>query len=188
MPSEASANYWLAPRSSLLRACPLFGAEPSATSATTSCATLKRFRPLLRRICCSPHLQFGLYDIITAVDHQTDRLQIIFCPPMERFLGEPREKLYREGLDRLAEWEARLSGQAAPLNELPSFDQMAFHPDQTRDAYLDRVRRCQEYIAAGDIYQANLSHRFTLAASRRLQRWQRSTALRAGTLSTSASR
>ena len=109
-----------------------------------------------------PHLQFGLYDIITAVDHQTDRLQIIFCPPVERFLGEPREKLYREGLDRLAEWEARLSGRPSPLNPLPSLDQMAFHPDQTRDAYLQRVRRCQEYIAAGDIYQANLSHRFTL--------------------------
>jgi para-aminobenzoate synthetase component I len=109
-----------------------------------------------------PYLQFGLYDIVVVVDHQTDRLQIIFCPPMERFLGEPREKLYREGLDRLAEWEARLSGKPAPLTHVPSLDQMAFHPDQPRDTYLDRVRHCQEYIAAGDIYQANLSHRFTL--------------------------
>ena len=109
-----------------------------------------------------PYLQFGLYDIITAVDHQTDRLQIIFCPPVELFLGEPREKLYRVGLDRLAEWEARLIGRPSPLNALPSLDQMAFHPDQTRDAYLQQVRRCQEFIAAGDIYQANLSHRFTL--------------------------
>jgi para-aminobenzoate synthetase component 1 len=109
-----------------------------------------------------PCLQFGLYDIITAIDHQTDRLQIIFCPPIERFLGEPREELYREGLDRLAEWEARLSGGPAPFKNLPSLDQIDFHPNQTRDAYLDRVRRCQEYIAAGDIYQANLSHRFTL--------------------------
>ena len=99
-----------------------------------------------------PLLQFGLYDIITAVDHQTDRLQIIFCPPMERFLGEPREELYREGLDRLAEWEARLSGRPAPLKNLPSLDQMDFHPNQPRDVYLDRVRRCQEYITAGDIY------------------------------------
>jgi len=109
-----------------------------------------------------PCLQFGLYDIITAVDHQTDRLQIIFCPPMERFLGEPREKLYHEGLDRLAEWETRLSGKPSPLTHVPSLDQMVFHPDQPRNTYLDRVRRCQEYIAAGDIYQANLSHRFTL--------------------------
>jgi aminodeoxychorismate synthase component I len=109
-----------------------------------------------------PDLQFGLYDIITAVDHQTDRLQIIYCPPIERFAGEPREKLYREGLDRLAEWEATLSGRPAPLKNFLSLDQIAFHLNQTRDAYLKRVRRCQEYIAAGDIYQANLSHRFTL--------------------------
>ena len=109
-----------------------------------------------------PDLQFGLYDTITAVDHQTDRLQIIYCPPMERFLGEPREKLYREGLDRLAEWEATLSRRPAPLKNFLSLDQMAFHLNQTREAYLDRVLRCQEYIAAGDIYQANLSHRFTL--------------------------
>jgi len=109
-----------------------------------------------------PDLQFGLYDIITVVDHQTDRVQIIFCPPMERFLGEHREKLYREGLDRVAEWEARLSGRLTPLEDFPSLDQMVYHPDQTSEAYLDRVRRCQEYIAAGDIYQANLSHRFTL--------------------------
>jgi len=109
-----------------------------------------------------PDLQFGLYDIITAVDHDTDRLQIIYCPPIERFLGEPREKLYREGLDRLAEWEAILNGRPAPLKNFLSLDQMAFHLNQTREAYLDQVRRCQEYIAAGDIYQANLSHRFTL--------------------------
>ncbi|HSF67825.1 MAG TPA: anthranilate synthase component I family protein [Nitrospiraceae bacterium] len=109
-----------------------------------------------------PCLQFGLYDVVTAINHQTDCLQIIFCPPMERFLGEPREKLYHEGLDRLAEWEARLSTTPPPLESLLSFDRMAFHPYQKREAYLDRVRRCQEYIAAGDIYQANLSHRFTL--------------------------
>jgi para-aminobenzoate synthetase component I len=109
-----------------------------------------------------PYLQFGLYDLITAIDHQTNRLQIIFCPPIERFLGEPREKLYHEGLDRLAECEAILNGRPATLKSLPPLDQMAFHPDQTREAYLNRVRRCQEYIAAGDIYQVNLSHRFTL--------------------------
>ena len=109
-----------------------------------------------------PHLQFGLYDLIAAVDHRQDLLQMIFCPPMERFSGEPRETLYREGLARLAEWEATLNRQPAPLAELPRLEQMAFHPDQTREAYLARVRRCQDYIEAGDIYQANLSHRFTL--------------------------
>ena len=38
----------------------------------------------------------------------------------------------------------------------------SFVPSQSRDAYTARVRRCKDYIGTGDIYQANLSHRFTL--------------------------
>ena len=34
-----------------------------------------------------------------------------------------------------------------------------FQPSMSRDAFLAMVRRAQEYIAAGDIYQVNLSHR-----------------------------
>ena len=82
---------------------------------------------------------------------------------MERFLGEPREELYREGLDRLAEWEARLRGRPAPLKHLPSLNQMDFHPNQTRGAYLDRVRRCTGvHWGRRRLHNANLSHRFTL--------------------------
>ena len=36
-----------------------------------------------------------------------------------------------------------------------------FQPTLSRDAYVAMVRRAQEYIAAGDIYQVNLTHRFT---------------------------
>jgi len=35
-----------------------------------------------------------------------------------------------------------------------------FVPLMAREDFMDRVRRAQEYIAAGDIYQVNLSHRF----------------------------
>ena len=106
-------------------------------------------------------MQFALYDLITAVDHRANRLQIIFCPSMERFLGEEREKLYREGVDRLAECEARLTAPAPSERTVP-LETLSFAPEQTREAYLDRVRRAQAYIAAGDIYQANLSHRFAV--------------------------
>ena len=108
-----------------------------------------------------PDVQFALYDLVTAVDHRANSVQIIFCPSLDRFLGEAREKLYREGLDRLAEWEARLTGPA-PKQEPVALEPLAFAPEQTREAYLDRVRRTQAYVAAGDIYQANLSHRFTV--------------------------
>ena len=36
-----------------------------------------------------------------------------------------------------------------------------FHSDTNRDAYLAKVRRAQEWIAAGDIYQVNLSQSFS---------------------------
>jgi len=94
------------------------------------------------------------------VDHRADRMQIMFCPPMERFLGEDREKLYREGLDRLSECAARLAA-AAPMEDRLTIEPLSFSSEQTKESYLDRVRRAQAYIAAGDIYQANLSHRFT---------------------------
>ncbi|HET8721012.1 MAG TPA: aminodeoxychorismate synthase, component I [Nitrospira sp.] len=113
-----------------------------------------------------PDMQFALYDLVTAVDHRTNGVQIIFCPPMERFLGEARDKLYREGQDRLAEWEARLKAPS-PEREPLKMELLSFEPEQSRNAYLDRVSRAQAYIAAGDIYQANLSHRFSADLSPR---------------------
>ncbi|WP_455388041.1 chorismate-binding protein, partial [Petrachloros mirabilis] len=107
-----------------------------------------------------PDLHFALFDLVAAIDHETNRVQLLYCPPMERFLGEPRDKLYREGIDRLAEWESRLTSATAPEQTLRAIDPLLFTPQQTKDEYLYRVNRCQQYIAAGDIYQANLSHRF----------------------------
>jgi len=108
-----------------------------------------------------PDLQFAFFDVIAAVEHHTNRVHLIYCPSGERFVGEPREKLYREGLDRLAAFAAQIMGTSSETTTSPTI-QVSFYPEQTQVAYMDRVRRCQEYIAAGDIYQANLSHRFTV--------------------------
>lgn len=109
-----------------------------------------------------PDLEFAFYDLVAAIDHELGRLVLMFCPPLERFLGEPREKLYREGCDRLAALEAGLAQAATAWRPASSLGPLAFSPEQEPSSYRDRVRRCQEYIAAGDIYQANLSHRFTV--------------------------
>lgn len=113
-----------------------------------------------------PDLQFLFVDLLAALDHRTGTMYVIFAPPLERLLGEPREKLYREGCDRLAELEARLSVPAPAHERNPGTSQapdlLRITPDQPRVAYVERVRQCQDYIRAGDIYQANLSHRFTI--------------------------
>jgi aminodeoxychorismate synthase component I len=109
-----------------------------------------------------PDLEFAFFDLVAAVDHEQNCLVLMFCPPLERFLSEPREKLFREGRDRLAALEARLSGPALTGLHSDTQGRLSFQPEQQRSSYMDRVRRCQDYIATGDIYQANLSHRFTV--------------------------
>lgn len=113
-----------------------------------------------------PDLQFSFFDLVAAVDHRTHTVYLLFCPPLERQVGEPREKLYREGCDRLAELEARLTSPLGSKGTEPPFPQLTLIPDQSRQSYIDRAGRCLDYIAAGDIYQANLSHRFTLDLTR----------------------
>lgn len=51
-----------------------------------------------------------------------------------------------------------------PLPPLPA-PHLKFMPDRTREEYVRIVRRCLDYIGAGDIFQANISHRFTAAAA-----------------------
>jgi aminodeoxychorismate synthase component I len=122
-----------------------------------------------------PDLEFAFFDLVAALDHKTDQLHLMFCPPLERFLGEPREKLYREGCDRLASLAARLFGRHDMHASRGRSDSLTFTPEQKPSTYTDMVRRCQEYIAAGDIYQANLSHRFTVSC----ETWERRRELRA---------
>ncbi len=109
-----------------------------------------------------PEVAFGFFDLVAALDHQTDMLHLTFAPPLERLVGQPREKMYREGCDRLAELEARLSAAPSLLEDDFPLGPLDIRPDQSRLDYMTRVERCKDYIAAGDIYQANLSHRFTV--------------------------
>lgn len=110
-----------------------------------------------------PDLEFAFFDLVAAVDHQLNRLVLMFCPPLERFLGESREQLLREGKDRLAAFEAQLMNPTEPATHLPEPGRLLLMPEQSKSTYMERVQRCQDYIASGDIYQANLSHRFSVA-------------------------
>ena len=109
-----------------------------------------------------PDLEFAFFDLVAAVDHQLSHLVLMFCPPLERFLGESREQLLREGKDRLAAFEAQLMNPIKQATYSPEPGRLLLMPEQSKAAYMERVQRCQDYIAAGDIYQANLSHRFSV--------------------------
>ena len=110
-----------------------------------------------------PELQLAFFERMAVIDHQEERLWLLFTPFKPRFLKEPRQALYEEGMAALAELEARLNA-AVPESGLstPCTTPVGITAGMERMAYEARVERCLAYIAAGDIYQANLSHRFSI--------------------------
>ncbi|NQT87703.1 aminodeoxychorismate synthase component I [bacterium] len=92
-----------------------------------------------------PDLHVALYDRVAAYDHGTGEwLAASLC-----------------GSEGIA-WVAARLAEAAPAPPLArrTGRLTAARSHFTRDAYLAAVRRAKDYIAAGDIFQVNLSQRF----------------------------
>jgi aminodeoxychorismate synthase component I len=119
-----------------------------------------------------PDMELAFFDRAAVIDHQTKTLWLLFTPFQERFLKEPRQALYEEGLVRLAELSDRLTRppSAAAPEMSGTWSPPSIVAGMTQCDYEDKVRRCLDYIAAGDVYQANLSHRFTVELGHRSPR------------------
>ena len=87
-----------------------------------------------------PDLVLGFYDRLVFVDHQEQKASIV----------ELTDRAEKRAIDPRTYHEA-FGGASSSASPGANF---------TRDLYLDAVRRAKEYIAAGDIYQVNLSQRF----------------------------
>ncbi|HUU11057.1 MAG TPA: anthranilate synthase component I family protein [Phycisphaerae bacterium] len=103
-----------------------------------------------------PDLWLGLYETVLVLDHAQDRAYVVGA----------------EGpaADALA---AALEGAAATPTDAPLPDRRDpgdLACNFSREAYLAAVERAREYIAAGDIFQVNLSRRFTVARQERADR------------------
>ncbi len=108
-----------------------------------------------------PELDVGFYDWVLAGDHVSGEKWLI-ATRLPVGTGAAAR-------DRLAEIEARLDDAPAESSKKPEGRREAgktpdrkplrFRPSVGRADYLKAVRRAKGYIAAGDIYQVNLSHR-----------------------------
>ena len=108
-----------------------------------------------------PDMYFLFVEAFVVVDHQTSSIWLVFSPFPERIASENLEDLCREGQARLLELKSKLqSGNRVGDEEKSAPFSLRIQEGQSASGYRDRVRECQEFIAAGDIYQANLSHRF----------------------------
>jgi anthranilate/para-aminobenzoate synthase component I len=99
---------------------------------------------------------FGMRQTVL-VDHVRERTWLLATvDPHRRGASAHREAL--EGLEQLT---ARVDGPPAPVvNRLP---RLRIEPTLTQAGFEEMVRRVLEHVRAGDLYQANLSHRMSAA-------------------------
>jgi para-aminobenzoate synthetase component 1 len=105
----------------------------------------------------TPRLEFALYDCAVIRDCATSRWHVAGAD-----LAESTTPAYAR-IEQLTRLLADSANAALHLHtDTPhSSDTTLPTPDVARDDYLRAIRRAQEYIAAGDIYQVNLTQRFT---------------------------
>jgi aminodeoxychorismate synthase component I len=118
-----------------------------------------------------PEAYFLFVDLVVAFDHVLNKAWIIVNPgAREQEMGfrkpGPDEwgRLYDEAVERLKAVGSRLSGESGAAWSKTAAGKglgVSLEPNMTQERFESMVRRCKEYIAAGDIYQANLSQRFS---------------------------
>lgn len=112
-----------------------------------------------------PDVFWGFYDTIIAVDHWKGKLTVFSTgfPEKASSLAKKRSaQRLKEVTRKLGDvkipaasrrFPPPLAGQAAVS--------LRIQADFSRDKYLDAVKKAKEYIKKGDIYQVNLSQRFS---------------------------
>jgi len=109
-----------------------------------------------------PLARFGLYDAAAVYDHGAGQW---YATAVEWPLGVHRRRAgARDRIDRIR----RLLADAASTDDLDLPTPSAAAPvvaDLSRAAYGERFKRIQHYIAAGDVYQVNLTMRFRAETS-----------------------
>ncbi len=104
-----------------------------------------------------PILELALADTVVVFDHHGHRLRVI----ANTYVEDGAERAYRAAQERIREWLELLR---RPLPEPPppaaAVPRLALRSNMTRERYLEGVRRCREYIHAGDAFQIVFSQRF----------------------------
>ncbi len=106
-----------------------------------------------------PLYSLQLADTVMIFDHLRHRVRIV----ASAFVDDGAARAYRAARERIEEWLERLR-RPLPVTEpgprLPL--RPAVRSNMTREQYLAAVRRCKEYIYAGDAFQIVFSQRFAV--------------------------
>ncbi len=106
-----------------------------------------------------PAVRFALYDTVAVYDHHQERWSVVAID-----WPDPIRKKRPPAKERLERIRGRLESSLERATDTPKPTPSTSRPTANlSDAeYLASVRRAQEYIRAGDIYQVNLTRRFAV--------------------------
>ena len=127
-----------------------------------------------------PDCYLAFYDAIVAIDHLLNKTYLCSCGfPESGKKAEQRAKErlqwlrwktsdnYKFKIENREERDTKLGETQRFTHPTTSFSSELFLPNRskvisnfTKDAYIKAIKRAKKYIAAGDIYQVNLSQRF----------------------------
>lgn len=113
-----------------------------------------------------PDMFFMFVDTAVVFDHLENKVSVV----SNIYPDKPVDKAYDEAAERIERFESSLrgspenSGLAAARNDEHKVSRL--QSTFTKSGFESIVRRAKEYIAAGDIYQANLSQRFCIDIGR----------------------
>jgi para-aminobenzoate synthetase component 1 len=108
-----------------------------------------------------PDAVLALYDVVGAYDHQTRQAWLFSSGlPLEDALRAPRAEARLDRFMHLLTAGRRGTGPLPRRTDRPLRPVSTFTPD----AYREAVEQVKRHIADGDIFQANLSQRWTLEA------------------------
>lgn len=110
-------------------------------------------------------MTLGFYDVVVALDHATGRATIYSsgfpeAGPARAARAQARGEAMRALLEGAAADAYSRPPAAAPAQTMRSL-LPGFTASHDRAAWIDAVARVQEYIRAGDIFQANIARRFS---------------------------
>ncbi len=142
------------------REIPFFGGWVGYISYESG-LSVEQIEPTPARDIHLPQLRLALYDSAAVFDHALNRWYVAGVDWPGR-LGIDRPPLAQR-LGRLA--DRLTSSPAPPPINWAKRPCPAPKPNMSLDSYLDRVGQVKRYIEAGDIYQANLTQRFSTTTS-----------------------
>lgn len=111
-----------------------------------------------------PDAHFCIVDRLISFDHKEKKAWAIACPGLRQDMSHDPASWYDEAEYLLAEICRRidsLKGEEPLQGPGPVGKKIEIIPGMRKQDYMEMVKRAKEYIAAGDIFQANLSQRIS---------------------------